>query len=149
MGLTRRAAAKLVIAAALFCMKLMPPAPVAAFGRSFLRRAVKKGEGRLGRMGAARRIACEMSVPLTTVALEVEGKTVELRLVAWAAWFRSSFYRTAMTRDELMLILRRFSKKVNLRVRLPSGLSLPLGFGPGILVDATGSVLEWLLDRIW
>jgi hypothetical protein len=149
MRAVRRAAGRIVLSTALLSMAVLPRRAVAAFARLFLRRSVRKGENLLSRMGGARRIAWEMSAPYTTVALEVEGKPVELRLVALAVWFRSSFYRRAMTRNELLLLSRRFSEEVRLKVRLPTGMSLPVGFSAGVLVDATGSVLEWLLGRIW
>jgi hypothetical protein len=124
------------------------PKPVLALQvRLFLRYCAWRGERRLARSIAIKRAIASAASPLTTLSLQVNGKRVAVRMVPLAIWFRASIFSKVLSREQLTDISGRFTEKADVRVCLPLGLSLPVGFTTGTFVDATGSVLELLLER--
>ena len=115
--------------------------------RTFLACCVRRGDKKLEKGSALGRVATRLLAPVSTLDLRVSNKTVRLRMIPLAAWFKSSYVARVLSRSQLLDISGRFTEKACVMVVLPAGLSLPVGFTPGTLVDATGSVLEWLLDR--
>jgi hypothetical protein len=143
-----RSVAARVITGSAACAIAITPRPVLAWTtRRWVARAVRRGERKLTGGGTMRRVLSGAVTPLSVLVLEIGGKNIELRLVPWLAWFRGSIYYRALSRGQLLAISRRFSQKVRMRVLLPAGLSVPVGLTPGAAVEATGAVLEWLIDR--
>lgn len=124
------------------------PRFLAAFQvRAFLACCMRRGEKKLEKGSALGRVATRLLAPVSTLDLQVSNKTIQLRMIPLAIWFKSSYIARVLSRSQLLDISGRFTEKACVLVVLPAGLSLPVGFTPGTLVDATGSVLEWLLDR--
>lgn len=112
-----------------------------------IRRSVRRGERKLIEGGRLSRALHGIASPFTSITLQMGPKIVTFRLLPWLVWFRGSFYCRVLSRDDMIGISGCFSEKTGLRIIIPSGPSLPVGFRAGTLVEVTGSALEWLVDR--
>lgn len=137
-----------LITGAATCAIAITPRPVLAWTtRRWVAGAVRRGERKLAKGSTLKRVLSGAVTPLSVLVFEIGGREVDVRLVPWLAWFRGSIYYRVLSRGQLLTISRRFSEKVSMRVVLPAGLSVPVGLTPGVAVEATGAVLEWLIDR--
>jgi len=144
----QRFAARLITCTAT-CAIVVTPRPLLSWTtRRWIAQAVRHGERKLAGGSTLKRVLSSAVTPLSVLVLKIGGREVDLRLVPWLAWFRGSIYYRALTRGQLLSISRRFSEKVSIWVLLPVGLSLPVGLTPGVAMEATGAVLEWLIDRL-
>lgn len=142
----QRFAASLITCTATCAIAITPRPLLALTVRRSVNRAIRRGERTLASGGRLRRVISETVTPLSVLLVEIGGKEVAIRLVPWLAWFRNSIYYRFLSRGQLLTISKRFSEKVSMRVLLPAGLSVPVGLTPGVAVEATGAVLEWLID---
>jgi hypothetical protein len=136
-----------IICAARAGIALSPASVLAAWARAFTRRAVKLGRGVLAESSAPVRVLAGTAAPFSRLELDIGGKPVTVEVLPWLAWFRSSVFCRALSKSDLIDMSRRFSCKVRLRAIVPSGPPLPIAAYPGVLSDATGDVLEWLINR--
>ncbi|MBM3957097.1 MAG: hypothetical protein FJ313_03500 [Gemmatimonadetes bacterium] len=143
----RSAAGVLVEGMARLACALSPRRMAALEVRLFLSRGVRRGRRKLERGGSIGRALASAAAPFSTVTLLAGRREVALELVPFAAWFRGSALSRVLSRGQIAELSGRFSQKARLRVVLPSGLSLPLGAAPGAILEVSGSVLEWLIDR--
>ena len=145
---TQRFAARLITRIAT-CAIVVTPRPLLAWTtRRWIAQAVRRGERKIARGGTLKRVLSSAVTPLSVLVLEIGGREIEIRLVPWLAWFRDSIYYRSLSRGQLLTISKHFSEKVSMRMLLPAGLSLPVGLTAGVAVEATGSLLEWLIDRL-
>lgn len=98
--------------------------------------------------GSLARALAGAAAPFSTVTLLVGRRVLVLELVPFAVWFRGSLLSRILSRKQLADISGRFTQKAGLSVVLPSGFSLPVGATPGAVVEVTGAVLEWLIERL-
>ncbi|MBU4193623.1 MAG: hypothetical protein KKE79_07495 [Actinobacteria bacterium] len=143
----RRLTARLITGTTSCAIAVTPRFLLAWTTRRWVAGAVRRGERKLAKGSCLKRVLSGAVTPLSVLVFEIGGKEVDVRLVPWLAWFRGSIYYRFLSRGQLLSISRRFSGKVSTRVLLPAGLSVPVGVTPGVAVEATGVVLEWLIDR--
>lgn len=141
-----RLAAWLTTGTATCAIAITPGPLLASTVRRSVARAVRRGERKLSSGGVLKRVLSGTATPLSVVVVEIGGRNVEVRLVPWLAWFRNTVFYRVLSREQLLSVSRRFCEKVGVRVLLPAGLSVPVGLTPGGAVEATGAILEWLIE---
>lgn len=139
--------AKSIVGISIAGTALLPKSVLACWFQHFVTSGAGRGERILSRKGSTGRVALGAIAPFTIARLEAQGREFAVRMLPLIAWFKCSIYYRVLSREQLYRISSTFTEKVEVRVVLPAGLSLPVGFTPGVAVEATGAVLEWMIDR--
>ncbi|MHB8895684.1 MAG: hypothetical protein ACYC99_10990 [Candidatus Geothermincolia bacterium] len=128
-------------------LRVTPTRILAPCSRAVTRHSVRRGRKILAKRSACVRVIASTAAPFARLDLEIGDRLVTVEMVPWLAWFRSSIYSRALSRNDLVDLSRRFSSKVKMRVIVPPGLRIPVASYPGAMSDATGEVLEWLIGK--
>lgn len=145
--LASRAARGFLVYAARAWIYLSPGPLVAAGTRVFMMRGSGKGLKILEAGSFPSRVLARAAAPFSVLTLEVGGRRVEVDMVCWLAWFRTTPYYRLLSRKDMVDISSRVSGKTRLRMIVPPGAPLPVAPYPGAAVDATGEVLSFLVER--
>jgi len=146
-SLTKRVGRWLIMNVARTSIPIAPGFLIAAYTRMFLRSGVRRGEEMLQGGSFSARVLARTVSPFSAIVLDVGGKDVEVRALPWLTWFRSSVYFKLLSRNDLVELMSRASEKIRLRVLVPYGPQLPVALYRGVAADATGEILEWLIQE--
>lgn len=126
---------------------VLPAFCLAGLGRASTRRAVRRGRKLLSRCSAPVRVLAGTAAPFSRLEVDIGGKPTYVEAVPWLTWFRSSIYSRVLSKADLLELSKRFSCKVRLRVIVLSGPPLPVASYPGVVSDAAGDALQWLIEK--